>query len=98
MLVKSCSSKEACEWLKSLDPLQDASTRAVRAEPKQQDVIDAEYEAKQHRKAARMWANRRPIAGTIAERYLREVRGFGYALPLSATLGFLPPYKLGYHP
>src|SRR5258708_36455979 len=44
MLVKSCSSKEAVEWLKSLDPLQDASTRAVRAEPKQQDVIDAEYE------------------------------------------------------
>ena len=35
-------------------------------------------------------ASRRPIAGTIAERYLREGRGIPGAFTLPATLGFLP--------
>src|SRR5262249_3066801 len=47
-----------------------------------------EYEREQHRKAAWLWSQRRPIAGTIAEKYLREARGITYPLP--PTLSFLP--------
>ena len=39
-------------------------------------------------KAQWLWGRRKPIAGTIAEIYLREVRGYRGAIP--ATLGFLP--------
>jgi hypothetical protein len=39
-------------------------------------------------KARWLWDQRRPIAGTPAERYLREVRC--YDGPLPVTLGFLP--------
>ena len=39
---------------------------------------------------------RKPIAGTVAEHYLREVRGITCALP--ATLGFLPPFRREHHP
>ena len=35
-----------------------------------------------------MWRNRQPIAGTIAETYLRQARGI--RCPLPSTLGFLP--------
>jgi hypothetical protein len=38
-------------------------------------------------KARWLWSKRRPLAGSIAERYLREARG--YMGPLPATLGFL---------
>jgi len=53
-----------------------------------------ERERDQHRKASWLWLHRRPIAGTIAETYLRG-RGITCALP--ATLGFLPPNKAGHH-
>jgi hypothetical protein len=39
---------------------------------------------------------RQPIAGTIAERYLRAARR--YARPLPQTLAFLPPDKREHHP
>ena len=39
-------------------------------------------------KARWLWSSRLPVAGTAAEMYLREVRG--YRVPLPATLGFLP--------
>jgi hypothetical protein len=39
-------------------------------------------------KARWLWGQRRPIPGTPAERYLREVRCYGGPLP--ATIGFLP--------
>ena len=35
-----------------------------------------------------LWSKRRPLAGSIAEMYLREARGYTSGLP--ATLGFLP--------
>lgn len=35
-----------------------------------------------------LWGMHRPVAGSVAERYLREARGYGGAIP--ATLGFLP--------
>jgi hypothetical protein len=39
-------------------------------------------------KARWLWSKRKPIAGSIAETYLREARGYRGALP--TTLGFLP--------
>jgi hypothetical protein len=45
--------------------------------------------AKRQRLALWLWQRRRPVAGSIAESYLREARGYGGPLP--ATLGFLPP-------
>jgi hypothetical protein len=39
-------------------------------------------------KARWLWGQRRPISGTPAERYLREVRCYGGVIP--ATIGFLP--------
>jgi hypothetical protein len=45
-------------------------------------------------KAQWLWAKRQPIAGSIAETYLRSARGYGGPLP--ATLGFLP--SRGDHP
>jgi hypothetical protein len=47
------------------------------------------HKAKRQRLALWLWQRRRPIAGSIAETYLREARG--YDGPLPATLGFLPP-------
>jgi hypothetical protein len=40
-------------------------------------------------KARWLWSQRRPIAGSIAETYLRRARGYGGG-SLPATLGFLP--------
>jgi putative DNA primase/helicase len=42
-----------------------------------------------------MWAQRRPIAGTPAERYLR---GREITCPLPATIAYLPPAKPEHHP
>src|SRR5262249_5838757 len=36
----------------------------------------SEYERRQHDKARWLWSRRRPIAGTIAETYLREARRY----------------------
>jgi hypothetical protein len=55
-----------------------------------------EYERRQHDKAGWLWNQRRPIAGSLAETYLREARGYVGALPL--TLGFLPPLKREHEP
>jgi hypothetical protein len=40
-------------------------------------------------KALWLWKSRKPIAGSIAETYLRQARG--YRGPLAATLGYLAP-------
>jgi putative DNA primase/helicase len=55
-----------------------------------------DYESEQHRKAAWLWQQRKPLAGSPAERYLREVRGIDCRLP--ATLAYLAATKLGHHP
>lgn len=54
-----------------------------------------DHEIRQYDKAARLWANRKAIAGSPAETYLRT-RGITGSLP--PTLGFLPPSKPEYHP
>jgi hypothetical protein len=56
----------------------------------------SEYERRQHDKARWLWSQRRPIAGSSAEKYLREVRGI--SCPLPPTLGFLRPSKPEHHP
>jgi putative DNA primase/helicase len=58
--------------------------------PRPSPIPDADAR-RQHEKARWLWAQRRPLAGSIAETYLREVRG--YEGPLPATLGFLSAFK-----
>jgi hypothetical protein len=61
-----------------------------------QDHVPDDHERRQHKKAGWLWALRESIAGTIAERYLREARH--YNGPLPPTLAFLPPRKPEYLP
>jgi hypothetical protein len=70
------------------DPAKLAKARAEAAERAR--VLTAERLSK----ALWLWRARQPIAGSIAERYLREARGYGGPLP--TTLGFLP--ARGEHP
>jgi hypothetical protein len=67
--------------------------------PDPASLAKARVEAAEHARVAKadrlgkarwLWSQRRPIAGSIAERYLREARGYGGPLP--ATLGFLPSH------
>jgi hypothetical protein len=51
----------------------------------------SEYDRRQHERAAWLWSQRRPIAGTIAEKYLRQARGI--TCPLPPTLAFLPAHR-----
>jgi hypothetical protein len=55
-----------------------------------------DYEQEQHRKATWLWSQRKPFAGSIAETYLRKVRGIEGPLP--PTLAFSPPTKREHHP
>jgi hypothetical protein len=55
-----------------------------------------DYGRRQHEKAAWLWSKRRPIVGSIAERYLREARAVTCDLP--PTLAFLPPVKPAHEP
>lgn len=68
--------------------------------PEQRDIDKARAEAQQfavtaaeirREKARWVWGQRRPIADTPAERYLRQVRRYGGPIP--ATIGFLPGYR-----
>lgn len=54
------------------------------------------YKLHQLAKAQWLWDRREPLAGSLAERYLREARG--YRGPLPNTLGFLPPSRPEHHP
>jgi hypothetical protein len=71
------------------DPEKLAAARAQAAER------DHELRLERLGKARWLWSHRIPIAGSIAERYLREARG--YSGPLPATLAFLPA-RGDYHP
>jgi hypothetical protein len=58
--------------------------------------LNTDYLRDQHRKAAWLWSRRRPIAGTPAERYVRDARGI--TCPMPSTIGYLPPHKPTHHP
>ena len=49
----------------------------------------ADVDATERDKAVRLWRQRKPIAGTIAEVYLRKPRGYSGVIP--PTLAYLPP-------
>jgi hypothetical protein len=66
------------------DPVKLAKARTEAAER------DRIHKADRLGKARWLWSQRRQIAGTIAETYLRQARGIG--CPLPATLGFLPAH------
>src|SRR6516165_10840359 len=59
---------------------------AARAEAAERERLSA---AERLAKALWLWKSRKPIAGSIAETYLREVRGYRGEIP--ATLGYLAP-------
>ena len=63
-----------------------AAIERAKAEAAERDRIG---KAERLSKAQWLWSRSRPPIGTIAERYLRDARG--YAGPLPATLRFLPP-------
>jgi hypothetical protein len=71
-------------------------TEAIDRLRREAERRDQDYAALQLQKAKWLWQHRQPIAGSLAETYLREVRAYGGALP--ATLGFLPPQKKRPHP
>jgi hypothetical protein len=64
------------------DPMKLARARQQAAE-RERDAI-----AERLRKAVWLWSQRKPIAGSPAERYLRDTRAYGGPLP--PTVGFLP--------
>lgn len=71
------------------------SAPTVKIVPKITTNSDDDYEQRQRGKARWLWSQRQPIAGSVAETYLR-VRGYGGPLP--PTLAFLPPRADGQHP
>jgi putative DNA primase/helicase len=104
LLVKcyaSCDPRAVLDVLRRRGVLDESTRRAIarpvparRAEQVSNDAT--EYECKQHRKAAWLWNQRWPIAGSIAETYLQEARAYGGPFP--STLGFLPPSRTEHHP
>jgi hypothetical protein len=72
----------------------DRERRPPRPQPSRPSNRD-DHEHRQHQKAAWLWSQRRPIKGTLAEKYLR---GRGITCPLPPTLAFLPPRKGEHHP
>jgi hypothetical protein len=70
---------------KPVDPAIIENAKAKAAEQRRLEVIESQQ------KACRLWKSRQPIAGSIAEFYLRKCRGYQGELP--GTLGFLPGRK-----
>ena len=90
---------DACTFAEAVETLAGGSIRRPQIKPQERAAkqqTEIEYERRQAEKAQWLWLQRARIKGTPAERYLREARG--YAGPLPATLGFLPPSKPEHHP
>jgi hypothetical protein len=87
-----------CDFITAVKTLNGAPPPRVAPRVAENGAKDSaeQHERRQHEKAGWLWRQRRPITGTIAERYLRE-RGITCPLP-AATLAFLPPTKPEYHP
>lgn len=90
----TCSRCGASGWAKDADArrIDPAHFDRLRREA---DAADGAERAKRHHLALYLWKRARPIAGTIAETYLRG-RGIGCDLP--ATLRFLPSGRPDRHP
>ena len=79
--------RECRDHVRHLLGIKAPERRAAPSQPPPVVKGDPEYERRQHEKAAWLWAQRRPLEGSIGETYLRQARGYGGPLP--ATLGFL---------
>jgi putative DNA primase/helicase len=83
--------KTACATLNGELPPQANRKGARRSfKPSSRDGND-NYERRQHLKAGALWFVADPLAGSVAEKYLREARGISCALP--ATLAFVRDYR-----
>jgi hypothetical protein len=92
-----CESNDVLAELRRLHLIEDRSgeRRPIRPPPPRPDN-ENDRERRQHQKAAWLWSQSRPIAGTIAERYLREARAITCQLP--PTLAFLPALNSEHSP
>lgn len=76
----------------AVDDEREPVSRAVLEKTRQKaEAFEREKAADRLALARWLWLQRRPIVGTVAERYLRERRGISGTLP--GTLGFLPADK-----
>ena len=83
-----------CNFVTALDTLAGKRPRAVKTAPLRTSRSDTKYDQEQHRKAAWLWSQREPIAGTPADRYLLK-RGIICRAP---TIGYLAPARPDHHP
>jgi putative DNA primase/helicase len=95
-LVQHLDGVTFVEAVKTLtgEQLQPTPTR-TRPAPKGNSDGD-KYEKGRRAYARYLWSQRQPIAGSIAETYLRKARGYTGVLP--PTLAFLPARKPAHHP
>jgi hypothetical protein len=93
VLLRALRDRGACVRGQSVELSRDDRARIARARA-EAEAFEREKAAERLALARWLWLRHRPIVGTPAERYLREVRGITGALP--ATLGFLP--ACGEHP
>jgi hypothetical protein len=94
-VIKLVRHIDGCSLAFAVETLIGDEVRPQAAPPATKEQNLAEYERQQHRKAAWLWSQRKPITGSIAECYLRS-RGITCELP--ATLGFLPSRRPEHHP
>jgi hypothetical protein len=85
--LDGCSFGEAVELLASEERQQFAASSSVLADLQR---IAAHEERSRRQLATALWAKRKPVEGTLAERYLFW-RGFAGCPP--ATLGYLPQHQ-----
>lgn len=85
-----CAHCEAKGWAAD-----NAGGAAKRPSPEEAEKIKAEilireaqHERDRRLTALKLWQRRQPTAGTLAETYLKEARGYRGTIP--ATIGFLP--------
>jgi hypothetical protein len=71
-----------------------ASTASLRRVRKATQAHEQQTAANRLQLARSLWRRRQPVPGSVAQRYLRDVRGYGGMVP--ATLAFLP--ARGDHP
>lgn len=85
---------EGLDFMAAVREITGGAVRPPRPSPPRQQTDD-DRAAEQVRKAGWLWDQRRPLAGSLAERYLRER---GIAGPFPDTLAFLPALRTDYHP
>jgi putative DNA primase/helicase len=97
MFLDNVTFREAIEVITGERQPQPPTPQPARPTERGQEQDEAgRYERQQHHKARWLWSKRQPITGTIAEHYLRTVRGYYGVIP--PTLAFLEPSARGRPP